>query len=294
MHVFLTGGTGYIGSAVARHLLQHRHQVTVLARPGSDSASLESLGASVLRGELAGLPELRSKIESHDAFIHAAMSGGTDASDNDRTAIEVFGAMPRGVFVYTSGVWVFGNTGHSQITEDSPVNPLPIVAWRPAHEELVVSASSSDLRTAVLRPGCVYGARQSLLSGWFSAIEKGEPVQLVGDGQNRWSMIEIQDLAACYGLILESGEDGIFHATDDTDDSLQTLAEATIGAARSNVGIEYVPLEKARETMGAFADALAVDQRVGSDRTRARLGWTLAVPEYIDSVRRQWSEWRAR
>ncbi len=294
MKVFMTGGTGYIGSAVAAHLLELSHEVSVLARHSSDTEALESLGARIVRGNLSDLDGLRSEIASHDAFIHAAASQSSTAVADDRTAIEVFGSMPRGTFVYTSGVWVFGNTGDAAVTESSPVNPLPIVAWRPPHEDLVISAATSHLKTAVIRPGCVYGGRRSMFGSWFSSIENGEPVQIVGDGSNRWSLIELRDLSVCYGLILDRGESGTFHATNDSRETLNDLARATIAARGSDVGIEHVPIETAREVHGDFADALAVDQHVRSDETRARLGWTLSVPEYVGSTARQWSEWRAR
>lgn len=293
MKVFMTGGTGYIGSAVAAHLLELSHEVSVLARESSDTDALEELGARIVRGSVSGLAGLRSEIASHDAFIHAAVSQGPTAVADDRTAIDVFGSMPRGAFVYTSGVWVFGNTGDGTVSESSPVNPLPIVAWRPPHEDLVLSAATSHLKTAIIRPGCVYGGRQSMFGAWFSSIENGEPVQIVGTGTNRWSLIELRDLAVCYGLILDRGESGIFHATDDSRETMNDLARATIAARGSDVGIEHVPIETAREIHGAFAEALAVDQHVRSDDTRARLGWTLSVSEYVESIARQWSEWRA-
>ena len=283
MRIFITGATGYIGSAVAPALLDRGHEVTALVRPETDSGSLRDRGAVIVAGDLASLPSLADSLGSYDAFLHIAQANTPEAPALNRTALDVFTAQP-GFLVYTSGVWVFGNTFDEVVDESSPVNPLPIVAWRPEQEQAALATG----RSAVLRPGCVYGGKQSLCRGWFEASVQKKPVYLVGDGNNRWAMVNLHDLADCYVRVTEQRATGIFHAVDDTN---ETLLGCALGIANGSV-IETVPIETAQQKYGAFADALAIDQCVSSKATRQKLGWN-PTRDFTSSLDEQWSEWEA-
>jgi nucleoside-diphosphate-sugar epimerase len=278
MRIFLTGATGYIGAAVARALHDAGHEIAALVRPDADTKHLRDLGAGLIAGELESLPSLSEQIESYDAFIHTAQSA-TNTAAADRAAVDTFTALP-GHFVYTSGVWVLGNTKSAD--ESSAVNPLPIVSWRPPHEELVLGAGG-----AVLRPGCVYGGRQSLFAAWFATAEQNEPLKITGDGTNRWALVELHELAALYVLAVEQRARGVLHGIDDSDASLNECAR-TIAPHGT---FEHIPLDTAREKLGPLADALAVDQHISSRETRGKLGWQPART-FTGSVDQQWAEWR--
>ncbi|MEA2165045.1 MAG: hypothetical protein QOK37_3172 [Thermoanaerobaculia bacterium] len=283
MRVFVTGATGYIGTEVVSALRKREHDVTALVRPQTDAKPLLDQGVVIMAGDLASLPSLSDSLGSFDAFVHIAQDHGPEAAALNRTALDVFTAHP-GHLVYTSGVWVFGNTNNEIVDESSPVNPLPIVAWRPEQEQAALATG----RSAVLRPGCVYGGRQSLCAGWFEASENKKPVYLVGDGNNQWAMVDLHDLADCYVRIVEQKATGIFHAVDDTND---TLLGCALGVAQGSI-IETIPIEKALEQYGPFADALNIDQRVSSTATRKKLAWT-PKREFTSSIDEQWTEWRA-
>ena len=282
MRVFMTGATGYVGNAVAFALRERGHEVAALTRPESDSHDLRDRGVVILSGDLDTLPSLLDTIVNYDVVVHAA-AAKRDQPKHDRTAVEVFTSA--NVFtVYTSGVWVLGNTGATAAGEDTPVNPLPLVAWRPPHEEKILATG----RGAVLRPGCVYGGKQSLLGAFFAAAEQNGTISIVGDGNNHWALVDLHDLADCYARIVEQRATGLFHATDDTYSSLNEVAKAVAPQA----AIEHVPLETARQSYGPFADALAVDQRVSSEKTRKALGWTprRTFTSSIEEQRREWRE----
>ncbi len=278
MRIFLTGATGYIGGEVANALRRNGHEVGALVRPESDTGALRELGVVLISGDLSSLPSLAEQLESYDAFVHAAFSA-TDRADADRVAVETFAAIDRH-FVYTSGVWVLGNTDSA--SEGSPVNPLPLVAWRPAHEERVLGTGG-----AVVRPGCVYGGRQSLLGAWFAAAEQNAPLQIVGDGTNRWAMVDVRELADLYVRAVEQRAKGVLHGIDDSHETLETMARAIA----PNGTVEKLPLEIARTAMGPFADALAVDQVIASTETRQKLGWS-PRRTFLSSIADQWNEWR--
>lgn len=283
MRIFVTGATGYIGSAVAPTLRDRGHELTALVRPETDSTKLRDRGVTIVDGDLASLPTLADSLGGYDAILHIAQDHGPDAAALNRTALDVFTAQP-GFFVYTSGVWVCGNTGNDTVDESTPPNPLPIVAWRPEQEQ----AALANGRGAVLRPGCVYGGKQSLCRPWFEASGKKEPLYLVGDGNNQWAMINLHDLAECYVKVVEQRATGILHAVDDTNETLLGCALAVASGAT----IETVSIESAREKFGAFADALAIDQRVSSKATRQKLGWN-PTRDFTSSLDEQWAEWNA-
>lgn len=277
MRVFMTGATGYIGGAVAGELRHHGHEVTALVRPESEARHLRDLGVVILAGDLDALSAFGDALDGHDAYIHTAF-----APKLDRMAIDTL-ASRGGQFIYTSGVWSFGNT--TTADETTPPAPLAISAWRVEHEKIVLQSPSAT----VIRPGCVYGGRQSLLAGWFAAVDQNQPVEIAGDGSNRWAMIELHELAQCYVAVAEQRAPGIVHATDDTHETLVTCARALA----ANVVVQTSSPEEVHAKFGdAFAEALLVDQVVSSTITRERLGWT-PKRTFINSIDEQWREWRS-
>ncbi len=282
MRIFLTGATGYVGGAIAAALRERSHEVAALVRPESDATALRERGVVLVAGDLHSLPELTHTLAGYDAFVHAASARTKDAVALDKTAVEVFTSQP-GFFVFTSGVWVLGNTGERTVDESTPPNPIALVSWRTTHEHKALAGG----RSAVVRPGCVYGGKQSLLAEWFTAADQRRPLQVVGDGNNRWAMVDRSDLAGCFVRVLEQRATGIFHAVDDTRATVNECARAVAPSGK----IEHIPAESARQKMGAFADALLIDQRVSSQTTRKKLGWT-PRRSFVTSVGEQWREWR--
>ena len=278
----MTGATGYVGGAVAAKLLEAGHELTALVRPESDSKQLRDRGATIVPGDLGSLPDLADTLKAHDVLVHTAFASGRDAVAKDRTAVDVFTAVDAFV-VFTSGVWVHGNTGNRVADEKAPLNPLPLVAWRPPHEQRVLSTG----RGAVIRPGCVYGGKQSLLADWFAASDQGRPLQIVGDGRNRWAMVNLHDLADCYLRVIEQRAAGVFHCVDDTRATLDDCARAVAPKGR----IEHVPIETARQKMGPLTDALVADQQISSEATRRQLRWT-PRRTFLTSIDEQWREFR--
>ncbi|MDQ3282327.1 MAG: NAD-dependent epimerase/dehydratase family protein [Acidobacteriota bacterium] len=279
MRIFLTGATGYIGSAVAAVFRERGHDVDALVRPDADTGALRERGAVIVTGDLESLPSLREQIANCDAFVHTAVSAKNKV-ENDRAAIETFTSLP-GFFLYTSGVWVLGNT--KDANEESQTNPIALVTWRAPHEQLVGQGGG-----AVLRPGCVYGGKQSLFANWFAAAEQNRALEIVGDGTNRWALVDLHELADLYVRIVEQRITGILHGIDDSDATLDECARAVA----PNGTIEHTSADAAREKLGPFVDALTLDQRIGSEATRQRTGWA-PRRTFVNSIEAQWQEWRA-
>jgi nucleoside-diphosphate-sugar epimerase len=275
MRVFLTGATGFIGSAVAAALRARNHEVLALVRAEADPSRLRDLGVTLVGGDLETLPALAAggALDGVDAFVQTAQPS-RDPAVPSRTALATF--LGRGGYtLYTSGVWVLG-AGRSD--ETSPLQPFPLVTWRVPLEEMVLQANGG-----VLRPGCVYGGKQSLLAPWFAAAAKNEPLAVAGDGDNHWALVDLHDLADCYVKVIEARSPGIHHAVDD---SRATLNECARAVAPDGTIAHVAP------PAGPFGEVLAADQVVGSEQTRRRLGWQPSR-DFVGSVREQWDEWRA-
>lgn len=188
MNVFVTGATGYIGGAVAAAFRRAGHRVFGLARSSEKARSLAREEIVPVLGDLAAPESFLAVARGCDTFVHCASENSGATIVRDRAAIDTFLAASRDAtapraFLYTSGVWVYGDTGGRTVDETSPLAPLDLVRWRVEHEQLVLAAASAQLRTLVLRPGCVYGGSGGLTVPWFASAVAGE-VEMVGDGTN--------------------------------------------------------------------------------------------------------------
>src|SRR5687767_9987208 len=171
MKIFLTGATGYIGSAVLDAALRANHQITALVRTPQAADALSSRGVTPVLGDLKTVKSYRTAADAHDAYIHTAADSGPKREEVDRKALETllslasFRAKFASVsFVYTSGIWVLGSNAQP-MDETAQANPGELLGWRPAHEELVLQSAGPNLRTVVIRQGIVYGGKRGIVSG---------------------------------------------------------------------------------------------------------------------------------
>ncbi|HSB60576.1 MAG TPA: NAD-dependent epimerase/dehydratase family protein [Vicinamibacteria bacterium] len=297
MRVFLTGGSGHIGRAVAGALMRAGHEVHGLARSPAKARALEADGIRPVLGDLARPEGWRAAAAAADALVHAAADMSAGTVEPDRIAIEtMLEASKRGprptTLVYTSGVWVLGDTGGRAADESAPLAPIPIVAWRPAHERLVLGAAG--VRGIVVRPGCVYGGGGSLTSGWFESAEEQGAARVVGDGGNAWTMVHREDLADAYVRLVEKAPGGeVFHVSEARRESVRACAEAASRAAGKGGAVAVVPLAEARRAMGPFADALVLDQAVDPAKAKRRLGWEPRHRGFVAEAEALYREWKA-
>lgn len=292
MRVFMTGGTGYIGTAVLKALVEAGHQVSSLARSKASALQIEALGGTALAGHLEDPVSFQSAVAAHDAIVHMAFESGPRGPDVDHQALKALleaarsGGSPKAL-VYTSGVLVLGDTGDGPAYENASTNgAFSLVAWRPGHERLTLDAATEALATAVIRPGFVYGGTKGLLSGFFESAAREGAAAYVGDGANRMALVHRDDLARLYRLVVESKGRGVFHGVDGAAPRVVELARAASRAAGRDGAIHSMPLAEARGVMGPFADALCVDQVVASRR------WAPAHKPALESVAEAFAEWQ--
>ncbi|MEM9807951.1 MAG: SDR family oxidoreductase [Cyanobacteria bacterium P01_D01_bin.56] len=290
MKVFLTGATGYIGSAIATALQAENHQVLGLARSPAAAEKLRSAHVQPIRGDLHDLNSLINGAQQADTVIHVAVSNDAESATLDRQAVEIFLSTLEGTgkaFIYTSGTWILGNTGDAIADETTPVNPTPLVAWRAEIEPLVLSAKERNIRAIVIRPALVYGHGGGLVAMLVqSGLQQGV-IQFVGNGKNRWTLVHVEDLARCYVAALNHAKSGsIFIAADERQIlPLQVIAEAASHAAGIPGQTQSWALTDARQAMGAFADALVLDQQVSAEKARQVLDWQPQASLLLDELK---------
>ena len=275
MKVLLLGATGYVGSAIADHLTRQGHAVVELSRGGDGQARQRERRTA----DLADPASLSRAVTSDiDAVIHAATPTGDAATD--AAAIDSLLAPLRGTeraFVYTSGAWVLGATGPVPVAEDAATHPLPIVGYRPGIEQQVRGAADVGVRAVVIRPGIVHGRGGGIPALLVKlAREQGAPVFVAANDEPvHWPMVHVDDLAELYALALErAAARTLWHGVTEPGVPVRDLAHAAGRAAGVLAAPRVWPVTEARAALGeAFADALALDQRVAGNAAREQLGW---------------------
>ena len=299
MRIFLTGATGYIGSAVLDALVRGGHDVTALVRTPGKAEAISHRAVRPLIGDLAKPESFEAAAAECESIVHAAYDGSKVGTTVDRTAIDTFLAvagrradagLPASL-IYTSGVWVLGNTA-DPADEDAPIDPPQLVKWRPEHEQVVLNGGRGKaLRTVVVRPGVVYGGARGIVGDLLKDALNGL-VRVVGTGENRWPCVYDRDLADLYLRLVTSADAiGTFHANDEADERVGDIVDSIARHAKMRPDVRHMPLEEARAKMGPYADALALDQVVRSPRARA-LGWAPSLHSVAGNVARLLEEFR--
>ena len=297
MKIFVTGATGYIGGAVAVALRRAGHDVRGLVRSPEKAARLRRDEIEPVVGDMTRPGSYHEALDECSVLVHAAVDYGAGVVEPDRAVIDTLlaagarGSRPKTV-LYTSGVWVYGDTRERLVDETAPPAPARMVAWRPEHERLVLE--NPGVRGLVIRPGCVYGLAGSLTARWFESADSGQ-AEVVGGGANRWAMVHVHDLADVYVRLAESGYAGeVFNVTDRSRSTVREMAEAAARAAGHPGAVRLVSVENAAETMGDLASCLALDQHVDSRKAVSRLGWQPRHGGFVDGVDTYYAAWKVR
>ena len=285
MNIFLTGATGYIGSAVAERLRAAGHSVSALARSNASSAKLKSAGITPITGDFSDPASVGAAAGQADGAISMAT---TYDPSIDGPAIDAILNAITGTnkpFIYTSGIWSHGDTGDTVVDETSPPRPAALVAWRQAVEERVLAAAERGIRTVVIRPAIVYGRGGGIPAGFVESARKGGAAQYVGSGENRWPFVHVDDLADLYLLALEKAPPGtLLLGVSGRSYRVRDVATAASRGAGANGRTAAWALEEARAKLGLYADALALDQQASGKRAQELLGWRPYRPTVLEDL----------
>ena len=284
MHVFVTGATGWVGSAIVNDLIAAGHQVTGMARSDQGAATLQAAGAAVHRGSLEDLDSLRSGAAAADGVIHTAFNHDfsrlQENCEEDRRAIEAIGSVLEGSrkkLLVTSGVALLA-PGRLATEADMPPPHFPRKS-----EAAAVALAQRGVRAATIRLApTVHGHGDHGFVPILVQIARDKGVAAyVGDGSNRWPAVHRLDAARVYRLALEQDTgDSVLHAIAEEGIPMKHIAE--IIGRRLNLPVVSQSPEEASEHFGWFAMFVGADFPTSGAHTRAALGWEPTGPGFIE------------
>jgi nucleoside-diphosphate-sugar epimerase len=288
MRVFITGGTGLIGSAVVTELLGHDHTVLALARSDTSATAIKTAGAQTIRGDLADLGTLRTGAAQADGVIHLAFANDFSSPAALAAAVSEEGAAlaalgeeltgsGRPLITVSGTPWVPGRAS----TEADPLPADGPVGGRSRSVTAVLDLASRGVRSAAVRlPRTVHNQGEGGFAGLLTGIARRTGVSgYPGDGTQRWPAVHALDTAVLFRLVLENAPAGTaWHAVSDQGDAVRDIA--TVIGRRLGLPVQAIP----HETFGPLGPIFATDQPSSSAYTRQTLGWQPSHPSLLEDL----------
>ncbi|ARP82857.1 NAD-dependent dehydratase [Bordetella genomosp. 8] len=292
MRIFITGATGFIGSAVVRELISASHQVIGLCRSDSKAAALAGAGATVHRGSLEDADSLRAGAARSDGVIHLAFnhdfSRYKDNCEDDRRVIDTLGAALAGTakpLIVTSGTALTRTEpGHAAMEDDPTVSSSVIP--RAASEEAAAAVAAMGVNVSIVRLPQVHDTvRQGLITYLIAMARERGSLAYIGDGSARWPAAHVDDVARLYRLALEKAAPGAkYHAVAEEGVAMRDIVE-TLGR-RLALPVETVAPGEAEARFGWLAHFVTRDLAASSQQTRRILGWQPTGPGLLADLAR--------
>jgi len=283
--VLVLGATGLVGFAVSQAFVRNGYKVYGLARSQEKANHLAKHEITPVHGEAQKVDTWIKVAEQVDIIVEAVADyqDYSTGSVVGAALIKLLQAHKQKIVIYTSGVWVYGNTTET-VSEGTPLNPLPIVASRPALEKQYLDAGA-----IILRPANVYGKHSSLLGSTFFKGVTEHKTNFPGTGSNSWSFVHVEDCATAYVKAAEKASNirgqafNIVAQSDRISDIVDAVAQI--------VGFK----EKITYTNGTdpFGQALSLNQHFNTVRARSVLDWTPKSTSVLSDVATYYAAWKA-
>ena len=297
MKIFMTGASGYIGGTVADSLIKAGHSVAGLARSEGAASKLRAHGLESVRGDLGSHGLVMNAARGADVVINCA-----DAENPFVVAAILEGLAGSGkAFLHTSGTSVVGDKAGGKFSpkiyhEDTPLEPLPEKIQRVAVHRTVLAAADQGVRSVVLCPSLIYGEGRGANPDSIQvptlirqALKSGVP-RHVGDGENIWSTVHIEDVASAYLMALEAARAGSFFFIENGEASLKSIVASIARLLGGKRAPEGWGIDDAIAEWGPMAVwfSLGGNSRVNADKARGMLGWKPAGTDLFHEIERGW------
>jgi nucleoside-diphosphate-sugar epimerase len=287
MKVALTGANGFIGSHILTELHSHGHQVTALVRDDAQAGAVAASGATPVVIDLYDRPAVTKVFDGADGAIHTASPGDATSANLDTAVVDAVTSAYGGTgrpYLQISGEWIYGP--NTAITDESALNPPPMVAWKPPIEDRVLDAER--MRGVVVVSGVAYGDGGGGIPGLLLGSPRDADGRLVmlGTGQQHWSTVHAADLADFFRRALEDeSARGRYILADGLNPTVAELTEAAAVAVDAPGAVPGSD-EEAKARLGDyFAEVLLLDQATAAARARDELDWDPSHPSLTEEFR---------
>ena len=276
MNILLLGGTGLIGQAVTRRLLNTGAEISILCRNKSSCTKAELLGAIPVKGDIATPKSWISSLKHFDAIIHMACTFGPDMPEIDSQLCAAIVEEPsisskNKTVIYTGGTWLYPDSKGKPITENTPYAPLPGFEWMVNGANFI--QQSKSVRGMTINPAVVVKDADGIPQKLFDEYKRNGEVSIPESKNLVWPIVDTDDLADAYALLLEKGTAGeSYHAAGIEAASVYRLAELLSAREGLNSNPVIKPIQHWIEMNDETASGYALSQMLDSTKLR-RLGW---------------------
>jgi nucleoside-diphosphate-sugar epimerase len=284
MDVLIIGATGYVGTALDESLTAQGHRTVGVARSDMARYKLQARGSAFVRADAAKAQSLIEPAKKAEAVVYCPQITDADAHSVGLNALRAVARALAGTektFVYVSSAWVYGPTGSEPATEDSQPKPPAVLSRRLELERMTLNMTKIGIRGLVVRPGIAYGRGAGIPAMFVQSARERKFATVVGEGDNRWATIGIQDLGELLARVLEAGRPGrAYNAINNDAFTVNEIAEAASRGAGTGGATAHVPAD----LLGPFGECLALDQCISAERAKTDLGWSPQAPSLVEEL----------
>lgn len=293
--VFVTGASGYLGSGIAARLARANFEVHGLTRSVGNAGALEAAGVHPVIGNLEEIESYDGPLRNADIVVHAASDADDTAAVDQQALAAIRASVQDGRVrrvIYTSGPWVYGDTGGQIVDEARPLAPLTLETWRAAHEDVAFDLSEFEVDVIVMRPAIAYGGTRGILGAMFDEAREKRSVTIPGTGNQYWGLVHRDDVSEAFALAVEHGKGGErYNLCDESQLTVRQIGQAI--AAATGAELRWWEAEGVLKQLGLYGEALLASFKCTSAKARRELGWVPRHTNFVREVDDLFREWQA-
>ncbi|MEM7170144.1 MAG: NAD-dependent epimerase/dehydratase family protein [Pseudomonadota bacterium] len=288
MRILMLGGTGSVGGAVLDELVSHGHFLIALARSNEAEQNVVARGAQALRGDIRQPNDWVPVLQQVDAVVHTAATFTEDMAEVDRQLMQALVEEGRRLgrplrFLYTGGVWLYGETGDRAAVETSPLRSISAFRW--ALDNYALLRRSEVFAANMVHPAMTYTRNSGVIERFIAEARERGRIEIWGTAETRWPLVHRRDLASAYHLVLEHAPPGeAYNVAAQEGVPVADVARAIGRRFTSTVELSFLPRDQAIAIHGTDAEGPTLDQQMCSEKIRKALGWQPQITDALAEV----------